>query len=88
MLLEIIILLLAIPVGFLIAYLARDELVQGRKWFRALIVLFGLLAVIFFALKLNVEGFTSVFIVVFSAVSYWKSFNKRWTTKSLNNFNC
>ena len=35
---EWIILLAAIPVGYLIAYLAKDELIQGRKWFRILII--------------------------------------------------
>ena len=42
MILEVLILILAIPTGFLIAWMAKDELIDGQKWFRALIIL-GLL---------------------------------------------
>jgi hypothetical protein len=39
MLSEILILVLAIPVGYLLSWMARDELTQGRKWFKVIIVL-------------------------------------------------
>lgn len=79
MLPEIILVLLAIPVGFLVAWLARDELVQGRKWFLALTLVFLIVAVVFFGLGMNTESFTSVFIAIVSKISYWKSFDKNWT---------
>ena len=45
--LDFILLLLAIPVGFLIARLARDELINGRNYLLTLIVLCFILIVIF-----------------------------------------
>ena len=81
MIIEIIILLLAVLSGFLVSYLARDELVQGRKWFLSLIIISGVFAVILFFLGLKIEGLTSVFISIFSFVSYVKSFDVKWTKK-------
>ena len=83
MVLEIIILILAIPLGFLIAYLARDELVSGRKWFYVLIVV-GVIAGGWFWLTGNrVESLTSFFIVVVSFISLIKSRDKSWTKRRI-----
>jgi hypothetical protein len=37
MLTELLVLVLGIPVGLLLAYLSRDELVVGRKWLRIVV---------------------------------------------------
>lgn len=78
MLLEIIILLIGIPVGFLIAYLTKDELVAGRKWFKVLIIVFVLVGIWSVLTGWNVVAWTSAFIVVVSLVSFVKSWNKKW----------
>ena len=69
MMLQIVLLVLAIPVGFLIAWMARDELKQGRKWFRVLVI--GcLLGVIWFWLTKNyVISWTLGFIGIVALVS-------------------
>ena len=38
MILEILTLVLAFPVGLFIAYLAKDELIMGRKYFKILLI--------------------------------------------------
>ncbi len=78
MLYEVIILLLALPVGFLIAYLANDELVDGRKWFKALIVVGLVVGAWSFLTGNYVVAETSGFVAIVSFVSYWKSFDKKW----------
>jgi len=75
---EIIVLLLGIPVGYLLAYLARDELVVGRKWFKALVIL-GVVVGGWFALTGDYAvAWSSGFIAVTSFVSVWKSYDKKW----------
>jgi hypothetical protein len=84
MIIEIVLLILAVPVGYLIAWMARDELVAGQKWFRALVVasvvlaglcwLFG--ALIYLPLAL-------IFIAIVSFVSLVKSKDKKWTKKKI-----
>ncbi len=78
MVIEILILALAIPSGFLIARLCRDELVQGRKWFKILIIGFLILGIGFFLFGYKVEGFASFFIMITSLISYVKSYDKKW----------
>ncbi len=81
MITELIVLLLAIPVGLLVAYMGRDELVDGRMWFTALFVVGFLAGVWFFLTGKNVEGYSSFFILIISIVSYIKSFDKKWVGK-------
>ena len=76
MLLEIILLLLAIPTGFLVAHLAHDELKQGRKLFLVLMILSFLSAISFSIEQHKVEVFTSTFIFIFTSISYIKSLAK------------
>jgi len=79
MFLEIIILILAIPAGFLIAWLSRDELVSGRKYFRILMII-SILGVIWFWLSgMNYISWTLAFVFVVSLVSLIKSEDKKWT---------
>lgn len=84
MIVEILILALAIPVGFLIAYLARDELIAGRKWFLALAllsVLFGIFSYLFLG---NLEvALSCYFVSIVSLVSMTAGRNKRWTKKRI-----
>lgn len=81
MLLEIFIIALAIPAGFLISWMARDELIVGKKWFIVLIVLFTASGVIAIVFKQPSAAFTSFFIAIISAVAFWKSGDKKWTKK-------
>lgn len=83
MLLQTILLILAIPAGFLIAYLANDELVQGRKWFKTLMLLSFLLAVFFAFAKNYTPALTSAFILITTSISYIKSFDKKFTKRNI-----
>jgi len=68
MIIEIIILLLAIPSGYLIAWLARDELIQGRTWFRILIVVSILLGIWFYLINEIVISLTMGFVFIISLI--------------------
>lgn len=71
--LNVIVLILAIPVGLLIARHTRDELSQGRKYFRILIIT-SILGVIWFWLAdFQAIAWTMAFVFVVSFVSFVKS---------------
>jgi hypothetical protein len=81
MIIEIILLVLAIPVGYLIAWLARDELVDGRKWFKLLIILSSALALFFYPFNYGYISLSLLFIAIVSFISFLKSRDKEWTRK-------
>jgi hypothetical protein len=81
MIFEVIVLLLAIPTGYLIAYWANDELVSGRKWFKIIFVLCILLGIIFSFFADWTVVLSLGFILVVSGISLWKSFDKNWTKR-------
>jgi len=83
MIVEIILLGLAIPVGFLIAYLARDELIQGRIYFKALIAISILTTVISYLYNQPIKFLTSLFILIATSISLIKSKDKSWIKQQL-----
>lgn len=80
-LINLVLLLLAVPAGLLIAYLCRDELLAGRKWFSALTTLgvFGLIG--FYLYGQRAIALTCGFIAIVSFMSLIKSKDKKWTRK-------
>ena len=80
---EILLLILAIPAGFLIAYLARDELIVGRKWFRIIIILGLIAGTWFYITGERVVSLSSWFMGIIALVSLIKSNDKRWTKKKV-----
>ncbi len=79
----IIALLLAYPVGLLLAWLARDELVSGRRWFKLIIIVAMIIGLWLSFQGKKVMAFSSFFIVIATVVSYWKSFDAKWTIKRI-----
>lgn len=78
MIFKIFILLLSIPIGFAIAWFARDELAKGRKYFIVLIIA-GIIGVIgSWIYGFQVVSWTCAFILGVSFISYIKSFDKGW----------
>jgi hypothetical protein len=78
-----IIMLLSIPVGYLIAYLCKDELLVGRRWFIILCLTSFIIGSIFFLINSNLIALACFFITIVSSVSFWKSFDKSWTKKRI-----
>lgn len=83
MIVEILTLFLAIPVGVLIAWMARDELIDGRKWFYGTMIVSAV-----FGTGFAVKGYGEItltfwFIAIVSFVSIIKSRDKRWTKKKI-----
>lgn len=79
--LSLIVLLLSIPTGFLIAWLCSDELIQGRVWFKAIILVSIIVFVLSYFYNLFVISFTMLFIIIVSIISLYKSYDKKWTKR-------
>ena len=75
------ILILSIPAGFLIAWLARDELVDGKRWFKIVSSVFAILSVAFFAAGFDYIALTCLFIAIVAYISFLKSSDKKWTRR-------
>lgn len=72
MIIELILLILAVPVGFLIAWMARDELKNGRKWFRAIFITFFALGGLFWIYDFGYIALTCAFIAIVGLISFIK----------------
>jgi len=83
MILEIIILLLAIPTGFLIAWITGDELTQGKPWFRVLIIISILAGIWFWLAGDSYITWTAGFILIVSLIALIKSEDKKWVRKRI-----
>ena len=81
MIIEIGLLLLAIPIGYLLAYWGNDELVAGRKWFRALIIAAVAVGIWFWLTGQTYVTWTSSFIVIVTFIALIKSKDKKWTKR-------
>jgi len=82
-LLYVFILVLAFPVGYLLAWLAKDELVAGRKWFIILVIVslvVNILLVCFLFVSLPIT-LTLFFIDILCLMALWKSYDKKWVGK-------
>jgi hypothetical protein len=75
------ILILAVPSGYLIAYLCRDELKSSRKWFEGLFILSIVLSIGFFIFGQREISMTFDFIGIVTLISIIKSNDKKWTEK-------
>jgi len=74
----LIVLLLSVPVGYLIAWLCKEELVPGRKWFRIIMGASVIIGIWFYLVNLLYITLTMVFILVCVTISLLKSFDKKW----------
>lgn len=80
-LLYLLILLAGFPFGYLLAWLCKEELVPGRKWFVALSVVCLITAIILsftnFTYKF-ISILSMFFIIIISLVAVWKSYDKKF----------
>lgn len=81
MLLQILLLLTAIPLGFLLAYLTKDELLAGKPWFKAIIIIAVIITGWFFLTKQTTIALTAAFITITAFFSYLKSYDKKWANQ-------
>lgn len=80
MILYLIILLLAIPTGLLIAWLARDELIDGFVYIKSLLwISFALMIVFSFYNEAATLAFG--FITIVSYISILKKHDKKWAVE-------
>lgn len=91
-LLLILVLLSSFPIGYLLAYLCRDELVQGRKWFILLgvIALAASLVMAFLSIDKAIK-FSIIlalfYIAIVSFISCYKSYAKKFVRQKSKLYN-
>ena len=73
MIFEILIMLTAIPIGYLIVKAANDELKFGKPWFRILIVVSILGGIWFWLTNQREIAWTSAYIFIVSLISFVRS---------------
>ena len=76
MTLAIILLFLSVPSGLLVAWLARDELIDGRRYLKCLFVLSFCL--LFFFLNYEDIVVSLGFIAISTWISLLKSYDSKW----------
>lgn len=71
------------PAGYLLAWLCKDELLTGRKYFFALSIT-SLISIIVIGL-INIENkakfsiiLVLLYIIIVSMISYWKSYDLKF----------
>jgi len=75
----LIFLVVSVAAGYLIAWLSRDELIVGRKWFQGLVIASFVLGLGFLLFGYYSGSWLCLFILVVSWISYVKSKDKKWT---------
>lgn len=80
---SIALILSALPLGYFLAWLTKEELVQGRLAFALLMAASALLIVLllFFAMEISIKlslVFALLFMLIASAVSMFKSYDKKF----------
>jgi len=77
----IVILLSAFPIGYFLAWLCRDELVAGRKWF-IIIALAGLISNFYIAFASFSGGLSAIltlfYLAIICFVAVWKSYDRKF----------
>jgi len=78
-LLNIFILLTAVPAGYFLAWLCKDELVDGRKWFKIILycLFVILIGVLIFYRSLNVI-LAVVYMIIVTFIALWKGKDKKF----------
>lgn len=79
MILEILLIIAAVPLGLLIAWLVKDELVAGKIYFKAIMIFSALLAFAAYDYNKIPESLSLVFIFIVALVALVKSRDKSWT---------
>ena len=77
MIFEVLILLAGIPVGYLISWLAKDELKEGKKYFRVLVIGSVIGAIGFWIYGFGAVAWSFGFILVISTVGLVKSGDRK-----------
>ncbi|MBS3081938.1 hypothetical protein J4416_03320 [Candidatus Pacearchaeota archaeon] len=80
MFLNFIVLLASIPIGLLISWLARDELIDGFIYIK-LLYLISFILMIIFSFYDEVVMLSLGFICIVSYISVLKRFDARWAVK-------
>ena len=74
--------LTAIPVGWFLAWLTKDELVSGRKWFRIIFyVLVIVLVVVVLVWKDTPTSMALGYMILVTAMSLFLGKNKKFVKK-------
>ena len=74
MIINILIICLAVIMGFVISYYTKEEIVEGRVWFKILLVISVILGGIFYYKDINYLWMTFLFIFIITGISLIRSY--------------
>jgi len=80
----LILLALGIPIGNILARATKEELKQGKKWFKILIIICFLGALIFLIFRNDALLFTFLFIAIVTSRSLKKVRKRKWKNLKKN----
>lgn len=78
---NILFILFAFPLGAVLAWVCRDELVSGRKWIARISVISLIAFVVLLSVHRKAEALSSLFVTLLAIISLYKSYDMRWTRK-------
>lgn len=70
MIVEIILLLSAVPMGLLLARLTREELKDGRKYFKVVFYVSFIIGMMLMFYNLKIESFSLIYLGIIAFISY------------------
>lgn len=80
---NILVLITAIPVGWFLAYLTRDELVSGKKWFKLILYILILILVIVILIWRDTSiSFALGYMIIVTLVSLYLGKNKKFVKRN------
>ncbi|NCO11162.1 hypothetical protein CO038_00305 [Candidatus Pacearchaeota archaeon CG_4_9_14_0_2_um_filter_39_13] len=80
---EFILLLTAFPVGFLIAWFSRDELANGRKWLKIIMIVSAIFIIGFWLTGWKTGSWTFGYLLILALVGLMKSHDRKWTKAAI-----
>ena len=73
----ILVLLLGVPIGLYLAKSTKEELFQGREWFKLIIVISFIGSIVSLILRNDVLFFSFLFILIVTSMSLKRKRNKK-----------
>jgi len=78
-LLNILVMLTSIPAGYFLAWLCKDELVDGRKWFKIILICFFVTLVLLLIFFRNLNAILSVsYMIIVTFIALLKGRDKKF----------
>jgi amino acid permease len=69
----------SLPAGYFLAWLCKDELVDGRKWFRIILACLFIVLVLLLISYRNLNCiFAVIYMIIVTSIALWKGEDKKF----------